>query len=124
MKDAAAEIARIRREARTRANKQKREANERYVSTILRSLEGAPYEVEYKFHPIRRWRFDMAWPEIMIALEIEGKGHANFNRYQGDLEKYNAAAELGWRVFRISYKQIWSHDISVLETLVSIVGPG
>ncbi len=112
----------LRNAARYRANQEKRKANERYVETIWRSLEGAPYEVEYKFHPTRKWQFDIAWPEIMIALEIEGKGHASFNRYQRDIEKYNAAAELGWRVFRISYKQIWSHDISVLETLVSIVG--
>ena len=115
------EIEKLRRQARYRANQEKRRANERYVATTWRALEGAQYEVEFKFHPVRRWRFDIAWPEKKIALEIEGKGHAHYNRYQRDLEKYNAAAELGWRVFRISFKQIWSHDISILETLVPLV---
>ena len=27
---------------------------------------------EYKFHPVRKWRFDYAIPEHKIALEVEG----------------------------------------------------
>lgn len=27
---------------------------------------------EYKFHESRRWRFDYAWPDHKIALEVEG----------------------------------------------------
>lgn len=29
-------------------------------------------ELEYKFHPSRRFRFDIAYPEYMVAIEVEG----------------------------------------------------
>lgn len=62
-------------------------------------------EYEYRFHPSRKWRFDCAWREHMIALEIEGgiwsQGrHTRGAGFLGDMEKYNAAVLLGWRVIR------------------------
>ena len=62
-------------------------------------------EREYRFHPVRRWRFDAAIPEIMTAFEMEG-GHWSAGRhvrpagFESDLEKYNTAALLGWKVYR------------------------
>ena len=60
---------------------------------------------EYPFHHERKWRFDFSWPQQRIALEVEGGvwvGGAH-NRGVGfvkDIEKYNQAAVLGWRVLR------------------------
>ena len=60
---------------------------------------------EFKFHPVRRWRFDFAFPERMCAVECEGAvwtggRHTRGSGFIADLEKYNAAAALGWFVFR------------------------
>lgn len=56
---------------------------------------------EHKFHPTRRWRFDFAWPNEKLAVEIEGRGrHQTFIGFRNDCEKYNAALLLGWRVLR------------------------
>lgn len=30
------------------------------------------WQREYRFAPKRLWRFDFAWPELALALEIEG----------------------------------------------------
>jgi len=62
---------------------------------------------EHRFHPVRRWRFDYAWPDRMIAFEVEGgiyKGgrHTSIKGYEGDCEKYSEAAILGWTVIRAS----------------------
>jgi hypothetical protein len=51
--------------------------NKSYYETIFEQLllddpEIPPFEREYRFHPTRMWRFDFAWPEHMLALEIEG----------------------------------------------------
>lgn len=60
---------------------------------------------EFRFHPVRRWRFDYAIPEHKIALEVEGGvwsggRHIRGSGFLGDMEKYNVATLMGWRVFR------------------------
>ncbi len=60
---------------------------------------------EFKFHPVRKWRFDYAIPEHKIALEVEGGvwsggRHTRPQGFLGDIEKYNTATLMGWRVFR------------------------
>jgi very-short-patch-repair endonuclease len=64
-------------------------------------------ETEVKFHPTRKWRFDYAWPDKKIACEVEGAIYVRGRHSRGagmekDMEKYNAAALLGWRVIRVS----------------------
>ncbi len=68
---------------------------------------GLPVPVsEYKFHPTRKWRFDYAWPELKIALEVEGGvwsggRHTSGKGFTADMEKYNAAVASGWAVLRV-----------------------
>ena len=62
-------------------------------------------EREFRFHDTRKWRFDFAYPDKQIAIEVEGGVYKNGRHTRGtgftnDCEKYNAATELGWRVFR------------------------
>ncbi len=62
-------------------------------------------EREYRFDAERQWRFDYAWPERRIALEVEGgvwtQGrHTRGKGFLEDMKKYNRAAMLGWRVVR------------------------
>ena len=62
-------------------------------------------EEEYRFHEKRKWRFDWCLPDLKVAFEYEGifseqSRHTNRKGYSKDAEKYNAAAALGWRVFR------------------------
>lgn len=68
---------------------------------------------EYRFHPERRWRFDYAWPAQRVALEVEGGvwtggRHTRGAGFLGDMEKYNAAALLGWRVLRVTPSKLCS----------------
>lgn len=67
---------------------------------------------EYPFaKPDRQWRFDFAWPDRGIALEVEGgvysRGrHVRPTGFLKDMEKYNAAAGRGWLVFRCTPKTL------------------
>ena len=67
---------------------------------------GLPEPVrEHRFHPVRRWRFDLAWPDRRVAFEIEGVTHEG-GRHQriagftGDIKKYNEAVLAGWTLIR------------------------
>lgn len=80
-----------------------RSANAR--AAMLRALLDADVEPEFRFHDTRRWRFDYALPTCKIAIEVEGGvwtagRHTRPRGFLGDMEKYNAAAALGWRVLR------------------------
>ena len=83
-----------------------------YVQALREELPRMMLPVrEYRFHPTRRWRFDFAWPGEQIAGEVEGGTwkYGRHNRAEGfakDCEKYNAAALLGWRVFRFTREMI------------------
>jgi very-short-patch-repair endonuclease len=71
---------------------------------------------EFKFHPVRKWRFDYAWPDRKVALEIEGGiwnrgAHVRALHYMSDMEKYNEAQKLGWRVFRFTPQQFKKGDV-------------
>lgn len=61
--------------------------------------------MEYRFNLERKWRFDYAIPEHMIAIEVEGGvwtggRHTRGAGFIGDMEKYNSAASLGWTLVR------------------------
>jgi hypothetical protein len=68
-------------------------------------------EREYRFHETRRWRFDYAFPDRKVALEVEGVTpaggrHQRVKGYSADIEKYNEAALLGWVVIRATPEQM------------------
>jgi very-short-patch-repair endonuclease len=69
------------------------------------------YTKELEFHPKRKWRFDFAWPERMIAAEVEGGTwsggrHTRGKGYAEDCKKYNQAQYLGWKVYRFTSDQV------------------
>lgn len=77
---------------------------------------GLPRPVlEWKFHFTRRWRTDLGWPSLGIAVEIEGgvytRGrHTSPAGFVNDMEKYNALAVLGIFLIRILPSQVELSD--------------
>ena len=77
------------------------------------SQDGFLYEREYRFAPPRRWRFDFAFVDKQLAVEIEGgvwsRGrHVRGTGYAKDCEKYSEAAILGWRIMRFVPEMVMS----------------
>ena len=88
---------------------------------LLMASAGIPTPAaEYRFAPPRRWRFDFAWPDYRIALEVEGGiwtggRHVRGKGYEKDCEKYNTAQLEGWKVYRVTPAMI--RDGRALELL-------
>ncbi len=74
-------------------------------SNMLRSARLPMPTPEHRFDAKRMWRFDYAWPDAKVALEVEGGAWTNGRHTRGkgfiaDLEKYSEAAVQGWCVIR------------------------
>jgi hypothetical protein len=74
-------------------------------------------KTEHRFHAARRWKFDLAWPWIDIpgplAVEVDGGlfvngGHTRGAAREKDYERDAAAMLLGYRVLRVSPRQVKS----------------
>ncbi|HEX6940702.1 MAG TPA: hypothetical protein VF158_14900 [Longimicrobiales bacterium] len=92
-------------------------ANTAGADAVFRALcrdAGVPEPVtEHRFHPRRHWRFDYAWPDEHVALEVEGGAwtqgrHTRGKGFTADIEKYNEAAASGWTVLRCTPEQLCS----------------
>lgn len=87
-------------------------------------------QTEYRFHDKRKWRFDYAWPVQMVALEIEGgtflPGGGRHNRPRGfrqDIDKYNAAALLGWTVLRCTPTMVNNGEaLTLIKRAINVLG--
>jgi very-short-patch-repair endonuclease len=82
--------------------------------SLVWKMAGVPDPVEeFRFHPRRRFRFDFCWVDLKLALEVEGGAwtggrHVRGKGFIADLEKYNEALCLGWRVLRVTPQQLQS----------------
>jgi very-short-patch-repair endonuclease len=73
------------------------------------------FEREYRFAAPRRWRADFHLPKHRVLIEVEGGiwsggRHTRGWGFEADCEKYNAAAALGYRVFRYSTAMVSSGE--------------
>ena len=73
----------------------------------LKAVKAPAWEREYRFIDGRKFRFDFAWPSVLLAVEVEGitYDHGRHQRKDGfekDLEKYELAMLEGWTVYRCS----------------------
>ena len=91
-----------------------------------RSYLEALFERQIQEHslpqPIREfyfmgWRFDFAWPELKIAVEIDGGtyiggDHVRGKGYERDCKKNNKAQCAGWMVLRADRNMVGTYEFA------------
>lgn len=90
-------------------------APEELFSLQLRAAKLPEANREYRFHPVRKFRFDFAWPAAKLAVEIDGGlwVMGRHNRGRGaitDMEKGNLAVAEGWSVLHFVPEQVKSGE--------------
>lgn len=81
---------------------------------LIRDNPSIPDPIEeFKFHPTRKWRVDLCWPDQKLVLEIEGGiftngRHVRPTGFIKDIEKYNALSILGYSLLRCTTQQMKS----------------
>lgn len=104
---------------------------EETLALQLRAVNLPPAAREYRFDKTRRWRFDFAWPEIKLAVEIDGilpgsgGRHQRAGGYEKDLEKINTAILDGWRVLRFTTRAVTAGAaIDLIRAAINQPRPG
>ena len=77
---------------------------------------------------LRDWRFDLCWPDLMLAVEVEGivwsgKGgrHQRGEGFEMDLDKYHHAQQFGWTIYRCGSALIKSGEAATLiESMINL----
>ena len=96
----------------------------KYKLHIISVLEasGLNYESEFIFSKERKFRFDWAVPQILVAIEYEGifsekSGHTTLSGYKKDIEKYNLATKLGWKILRYTADNYldFENDLKIIK---------
>jgi len=109
-------------------DKAKREALENKFHFLWRALNGPDLVREYRFIGNRKWRFDFAHKDTQTAIEIEGGTwsggrHTRGKGFEGDCEKYNAANDVGWRVYKLTSKMIDRENVlKIIGTIKTEIG--
>jgi very-short-patch-repair endonuclease len=80
---------------------------------ILAELDIPQPTFEYKFHTKRKFRWDMAWVDQKLAVEVLGGiwikgGHNTGKGITRDCEKLDEGVKLGWKVLQFTKEQIES----------------
>lgn len=81
---------------------------------------------EHRFHPTRKWRFDLCWPLAQIAIEVQGGiwiagGHNRGAQMRRDWEKYNTAATLGWRILYVEPRDLCTVDtVNIVKECIGL----
>lgn len=85
-------------------------------------------EREYPFHPKRQFKFDVAFPDRQLAIEVEGSiwqkgggGHSHPLGILRDIEKYNLAAELGWAVLRYTPEMLHRTPQACVQQVLAVL---
>jgi very-short-patch-repair endonuclease len=88
---------------------------------------GLPEPIFDEVEPIpgRKFRFDFAWPEHRLAVEVQGgswtgKGHTGGLGYADDCRKLNLAQLNGWRVLWYTTEQV--ENATAIDELVKFFG--
>ena len=109
--------------ARGRTARAAAKAAPKYAAlTGLLKHMGYPVVEEFRFHPSRRWRFDIALPLSKVAFEIDGgvwtQGrHTRGAGWHKDNEKMTEALILGWRVFHTTPSKCMAEIPDILRRL-------
>jgi hypothetical protein len=87
---------------------------------------------EYEFHPMRRWKFDVAFPSENgggVAVELQGKTwqqgrHTRGYGYRADCEKLAEAQLLGWVVFYVTSGMLEDDPQKIVDWILTAMGVG
>lgn len=60
---------------------------------------------------------ELAYPELKVAIEYESDGHLTRSQLERDIDKYEAYAEAGWQVVRLTSEHVYRSPDEAIRRL-------
>ena len=93
--------------------------SERELERILNRLNGGVLCGKFRReHPVSgRWIVDFFFPEIRLAIEVDGPTHATDDQIRRDRQKEADCAKFDITLIRITNREIWGNRGALIEKL-------
>lgn len=73
--------------------------------------------------PVGQYEIDFAYPELMLAIEVDGYGpHASRRAFQSDRDRQNVLVGRGWMVLRFTWADVVRRPHHVAGVIASAIG--
>lgn len=69
----------------------------------------------------RRYELDVAFPDVRLAIEVDGFDYHRRDRFQRDRTKQNALTRAGWTVLRFTWSDLTERPEYVVATVRSVL---
>jgi very-short-patch-repair endonuclease len=74
-------------------------------------------------HRVGRFEIDFAYPELLLAIEVDGYGpHASRRAFQRDRDRQNKLVGLGWTVLRFTWADVVKRPEHVARLVAAAIG--
>jgi very-short-patch-repair endonuclease len=91
---------------------------------FMKVIENEFFDKKYsREYPIGIYSIDFAWVDKKLAIEIDGSQHQRYEEYQKrDKKKDSILIENGWKVLRISWKDLSNEPKKFIEIAKDFIG--
>lgn len=90
---------------------------------FARLLKGAGLPMATFQHRLGRYEIDFAYPDLRLAIEVDGYGpHASRRAFQHDRDRQNALVGLGWTVLRFTWADVVKRPDHVARVIREAIG--
>lgn len=119
-------IPKIISEVPEKSNPPKKNNSLRWQRALFDALIDAGYKPEWEWSgaiPGRRFRIDIAFPEVKLAIEVDGWQHhgKTLSAFKNDRKRQNLFVVSGWRVLRFFPGEISANLPGCVETVKSAI---
>ena len=89
---------------------------EQSLELQLQGMDLPEWKTDYRFHSVREWKLDFAWPDHLFAVEVDGtirNGQGDHQTTKGmtnDCQKQAEAMLWGWRLMRCTAPMVKSGE--------------
>ena len=89
---------------------------------LLQLLRDAGLPPPIRQHRLGPWHFDLAWPLVRVAVELDGRHHRTPQQLAADDRKQNQATLRGWLVLRFTWDRVAREPELVVGEILAAFG--